>query len=235
MEYDAETQKSRSAPLVVEPVTPVSPTKYGLPSSPKDWRPPTKDGAVLPIAGKPSSSSSSTPKEKYPFDTPQPRRPPPAVAAAPKQRFSIFGRVQAMPEFTDRDAKPVRSYSVRSASLLSSRMSTRRRPNQAQIPAVPDVPTFRVTDCDSPTETSSPLPTLAGKLVSVVSPFDSTMPDELPVAVGETLRVIEVYEDDWCLAERIGRKKGRGILPQNCVSEKQLVEPKKRFSMLMLQ
>lgn len=219
--YD-ETLK-HSTKHLLEPVTPVSPSgQFGLPSSPKD---------VRPMNAKFPSSRSSTPREKYAFDMPSP--PPPATPATPK-RFSIFGQVRAMPEFKDRDAKPVRSYSTRSASLLSSRMSTRRKPKQADTLAMPDLPALRITDCDSPVETSLPLPGLAGKLVSVVQAFDSTMPDELPVAVGETLRVLEVYDDDWCLAERIGRKKGRGILPQGCVSEKQLVEPQKRFSMLML-
>ncbi|EJD53120.1 hypothetical protein AURDEDRAFT_133932 [Auricularia subglabra TFB-10046 SS5] len=229
--YDAETM-AKSVKLTR---TPTSPTRGGLPSSPKDLKPQVDwaqkkgSGPELPIAVKlPTSPSANNSDEKYSFNLPMP--PPPAV----KKRFSIFNEVRKMPEFRDREAKPVRSFSTRSASLLSSRMSQRRRPNQAAAPPVPDVPSVCVTDCDTPAGTSVPVAKkMEGKLVGVVATFESTMPDELPVAIGETLRVVEVYEDDWCLAERVGRKKGRGIVPQACIAEKQLVE-KKRFSMLMM-
>jgi len=57
------------------------------------------------------------------------------------------------------------------------------------------------------------------------------MPDELEVRLGETLRVLEMYADEWCLAERVGRgKRQRGVLPQFCVQDKEALVPRKRFS-----
>lgn len=121
-------------------------------------------------------------------------------------------------------------------------MSVRRKPTrQATLPTLteaksdeteaPAVPSLRITDTDSPLEdgesTSHPLD---GKLVTATDPYDATMPDELSIVAGETLRVIEAYDDDWCLAERVGRKKGRGIIPQMCIVEKGGVRPNMRFS-----
>jgi hypothetical protein len=120
-------------------------------------------------------------------------------------------------------------------------MSTRRKPQrQDTAPAAPSeadapiIPSLRITDADSPLEDAkAPSHPLEGKLVTVVDQYDATMPDELGVIPGETLRVIEAYDDGWCLAERVGRKKGRGILPQIVVAEKGSLRANTRFSTLM--
>jgi len=47
------------------------------------------------------------------------------------------------------------------------------------------------------------------------------MQDELPLTVGERLRVIEVFEDGWAMVERAGMSRGgmpeRGVVPVECL------------------
>lgn len=51
--------------------------------------------------------------------------------------------------------------------------------------------------------------------------FIPSLADELAVKVGETLSMLEEYEDEWCLVERIGGRFGeRGVVPRFCLKER---------------
>ncbi|KAI0672688.1 hypothetical protein C8Q78DRAFT_1077033 [Trametes maxima] len=51
--------------------------------------------------------------------------------------------------------------------------------------------------------------------------FVPSLADELSIKVGETLRMLEEYEDEWCLVERLGSLSGeRGVVPRFCLKER---------------
>ncbi|KAI0780395.1 hypothetical protein BD413DRAFT_463945 [Trametes elegans] len=51
--------------------------------------------------------------------------------------------------------------------------------------------------------------------------FIPSLADELSVKIGETLRMLEEYEDEWCLVERLGsRSDERGVVPRFCLKER---------------
>lgn len=53
------------------------------------------------------------------------------------------------------------------------------------------------------------------------------MEDELCVTVGETVRLMEEYEDEWCLVQRVGRLDAeKGVIPRFCLVERAVVVPK---------
>jgi len=62
--------------------------------------------------------------------------------------------------------------------------------------------------------------------MSVGHAFDPSMEDELSVTVGETVRLVEEYEDEWCLVQRVGRLDAeRGVIPRFCLVERAEVVP----------
>ena len=64
-----------------------------------------------------------------------------------------------------------------------------------------------------------------------------SLSDELPIRLGETIRMIEEYEDEWCLVQRVGRTDERGVIPRFCLTERQEIIPRtgKRTSSGLLQ
>ncbi len=51
--------------------------------------------------------------------------------------------------------------------------------------------------------------------------FIPSLADELSIKVGEVLTMLEEYEDEWCLVERIGARSGeRGVVPRFCLKER---------------
>lgn len=62
------------------------------------------------------------------------------------------------------------------------------------------------------------------RLMHVVTTFQPSMEDELSVQVGETLRLLEEYEDEWCLVQRVGRYDAeKGVIPRFCLVERPTV------------
>ncbi|GJE96412.1 hypothetical protein PsYK624_126090 [Phanerochaete sordida] len=59
----------------------------------------------------------------------------------------------------------------------------------------------------------------AARLMVVACTFVPSLPDELHVAVGEPLRMLEEYEDEWCLAQRVGADGARGVVPRFCLQD----------------
>ncbi|KAI0784402.1 hypothetical protein C8Q75DRAFT_736264 [Abortiporus biennis] len=59
------------------------------------------------------------------------------------------------------------------------------------------------------------------RLMLVVCTFVPSLPDELRINLGETLRLIEEYEDEWCLVQRVGKSEDeRGVIPRFCLQER---------------
>ncbi|KAF6763743.1 hypothetical protein DFP72DRAFT_800675, partial [Ephemerocybe angulata] len=64
------------------------------------------------------------------------------------------------------------------------------------------------------------------RLMTVVAPFMPTLEDELPLKVGDTVRVIEEYRDGWCLVQQVGRiDSPRGVVPCVCLQERKRIVP----------
>lgn len=67
------------------------------------------------------------------------------------------------------------------------------------------------------------------RLMVVASTYVPSLPDELPIAVGEPLRMLEEYEDEWCLVQRIGKAdEERGVVPRFCLQEVPVAQPPPR-------
>ncbi|KAH8099632.1 hypothetical protein BXZ70DRAFT_239795 [Cristinia sonorae] len=59
------------------------------------------------------------------------------------------------------------------------------------------------------------------RLMIVTSTFIPSLPDELLIKVGEPLRLIEEYEDEWCLVQRVGKEDAeKGVIPRFCLHER---------------
>jgi hypothetical protein len=86
---------------------------------------------------------------------------------------------------------------------------------QQMQPPVHDV--NRSTSISS--DSSSPKdPNRLPRTMVVAQTFAPTMGDELTVAVGERVRMLEEYADGWCLAERGSE---RGVVPRFCLGERE--------------
>jgi len=54
----------------------------------------------------------------------------------------------------------------------------------------------------------------------VIASYTPTMDDELPVKVGEIVRMLEEFEDGWCLIQGLGRTdEVSGVCPGFCLQE----------------
>lgn len=74
----------------------------------------------------------------------------------------------------------------------------------------------------SPQKSDKKLP----RMMSVSTTFTPTLEDELSVELGETVRLIEEYEDSWCLVQRVGRIDApKGVVPRLCLQERAEVVP----------
>lgn len=59
------------------------------------------------------------------------------------------------------------------------------------------------------------------RLMVVTCTFVPSLADELAIKVGETLRLVEEYEDEWCLVQRIGKLDAeKGVIPRFCLQER---------------
>lgn len=71
-----------------------------------------------------------------------------------------------------------------------------------------------------------PSPKRLPRLVKVVIQFTPLEHDELACNVGDTLRLLEEYEDEWCLVQRVGREDAeKGVVPRFCVQDRHDVVP----------
>jgi hypothetical protein len=65
--------------------------------------------------------------------------------------------------------------------------------------------------------------------MNVTATYVPQMSDELIIKPGEIVRMIEEYEDEWCLIQRVGRSQAeKGVCPRFCLSERQEIIPRKK-------
>ncbi|KAF7337864.1 hypothetical protein MVEN_02009400 [Mycena venus] len=64
------------------------------------------------------------------------------------------------------------------------------------------------------------------RLMTVINSFIPSLEDELPIQIGDTLRLIEEYQDGWALVQRIGRIDApKGVVPRSCMTDRERVMP----------
>jgi hypothetical protein len=64
------------------------------------------------------------------------------------------------------------------------------------------------------------------RLMNVVNSFTPTLDDELPIQIGDTVRLIEEYQDGWALVQRIGRTDApTGVVPRTCITDRERTLP----------
>jgi len=63
------------------------------------------------------------------------------------------------------------------------------------------------------------------RLMNVISTFAPTLDDELSVQIGETVHVLDEYQDGWALVQRIGHDAPRGVVPRSCLAERERLIP----------
>ncbi|KAJ7080412.1 hypothetical protein B0H15DRAFT_890880 [Mycena belliarum] len=64
------------------------------------------------------------------------------------------------------------------------------------------------------------------RLMTVTNSFTPTLDDELAIQIGETIRILEEYQDGWALVQRIGRIDApKGVVPRTCITERDMVIP----------
>ncbi|KAJ7264887.1 hypothetical protein B0H12DRAFT_1011510 [Mycena haematopus] len=60
--------------------------------------------------------------------------------------------------------------------------------------------------------------------MDVVNAFTPTLEDELPIQPGDTVRLIEEYQDGWALVQRIGRIDApKGVVPRTCITDRERI------------
>ncbi|KAJ7481067.1 hypothetical protein B0H11DRAFT_1231813 [Mycena galericulata] len=60
------------------------------------------------------------------------------------------------------------------------------------------------------------------RLMTVICPFTPSLEDELPISTGETVCVLEEYQDGWALVQRIGRIDApKGVVPRTCLADRE--------------
>lgn len=63
-----------------------------------------------------------------------------------------------------------------------------------------------------------PLP----RLMAVINTFTPSLEDEMSIRIGDTVRMIEEYNDGWCLVQRVGKSDSpKGVVPRFCLTERQ--------------
>jgi hypothetical protein len=86
-----------------------------------------------------------------------------------------------------------------------------------------DATTSVPTKSEKPAEEKKMVP----RLMTVTTTFTPTMSDELAIVMGDTVRLLEEYADEWCLVQRVGKiDEIKGIIPRFCLSERQGMVPR---------
>jgi hypothetical protein len=134
--------------------------------------------------------------------------PPPVYSPGLMKSSSAPGKKSAPPLNVDvgRDAEPTLPSPLRSASFnpstktqsIGSRISSRMSAGAKKLP----------------------------RLMVVAGLYVPSLSDELSIRLGETVRMVEEYEDEWCLVQRVGRTDERGVVPRFCLTERQEVIPR---------
>ncbi|CCM04949.1 uncharacterized protein FIBRA_07146 [Fibroporia radiculosa] len=137
------------------------------------------------------------------------RSPPPLYTAAPLTATnSATSATRILPPMLNIPAGPQTAKfmmpSPRSASFGSNSPWNKAAPLTAKTPSKSRL-------------SMKPLP----RTMVVESTFEPSLADELVIKVGEQLRMLEEYEDEWCLAQHITGSPDapKGVVPRFCLRE----------------
>ena len=62
--------------------------------------------------------------------------------------------------------------------------------------------------------------------MTISDTFVPSLEDELSVKLHEVVRLLEEYDDDWCLVQRVGRPDApKGVVPRFCLKERPEIVP----------
>lgn len=177
--------------------------------------------------------------------------PPTPVAHLPRkpEPAHIANLEKAQDQQTDPIPSPPPAYSpgLMKNSSTSSKKSTptlnidvERETDAATLPSPLRSASFNPSTKSISSRLSSRMSTSTRKLprlMVVIALYVPSLNDELPIRLGETIRMIEEYEDEWCLAQRVGRTDERGVVPRFCLTERQEVIPRagQRTSSILFQ
>ena len=75
------------------------------------------------------------------------------------------------------------------------------------------------------TPTNKPY-TCSPRLIVVAALYVPSLSDELSIRHGETIRMIEEFEDEWYLVQRVGQTDEKGVVPRLCLAERQEIIPR---------
>ncbi|KAA1469227.1 hypothetical protein DENSPDRAFT_878753 [Dentipellis sp. KUC8613] len=158
-----------------------------------------------------TATTTSLPPPPPPPSTALPSVPPPPTPPASRKQSPPPSLVIPRDTF---DLPPVPVVSPRTTSMGQPKTPTVRTPKSA-ISSL-----FSV-------KSSSSLP----RLMDVASTFTPSREDELAVRVGEVLRLLEEFEDEWCLVQRVGPVDAeKGVIPRFCLQERRRTAPHRRFT-----
>ncbi|KAJ4486277.1 hypothetical protein J3R30DRAFT_3697776 [Lentinula aciculospora] len=67
------------------------------------------------------------------------------------------------------------------------------------------------------------------RLMYVINTFHPSLDDELPIRIGDCVRLIEEYHDGWCLVQHASNAESpRGVVPRFCLVDRQSAPAKSR-------
>ena len=172
---------------------------------------------MQPAQSVPSSSVKWKPQipRGYETSTFDAKVSPPETARSPPPTYTVSGSPSSSPR------PPALKLPIVTVSDESLTLPIHNLPSP--------VPSPRRTSSfmkEAPTETNmKSKPSLKGQKIPrkmlVEHTFIPSLADELSIKVGEVLTMLEEYEDEWCLVERIGsRSSERGVVPRFCLKER---------------
>ncbi|KAH9843589.1 uncharacterized protein C8Q71DRAFT_729125 [Rhodofomes roseus] len=138
----------------------------------------------------------------------------------------LFAQISARPRDEPFSDSPPPSYIAASSAkrVGPPALAIPPRPDSANVPSPrsssfgPDSPLYKTPGKDLKHKSflgSKPLP----RVMLVQSTFKPSLSDELPIKAGEKLKMLEEYEDEWCLVQRIGGDMQKGVVPRFCLRE----------------
>lgn len=129
--------------------------------------------------------------------------PPPLPSPARSSSFVTTGETSVSPQIQEH---------VSSASRIGHVKNTSSQSSYSRPPSVTD---------------RAELP----RLMTVIDTFTPNLDDELPVKIGDTVRMLEEFQDGWCTVQHLGKyNAARGAVPKLCLQERRSIVPTRKIS-----
>lgn len=109
-------------------------------------------------------------------------------------------------------------------SIFTRQSTVSQHSRNLSVPSIPPMPADLRASSASTSGASSTLsaPKKLPRLVTVVHIFTPSMEDELPIKIGEVLRLNQEFKDGWCAVQRVGKVNAEeGVVPQFCLEDRQ--------------